>query len=386
MRIPTKCAQRDWTHHTRCAVPCGDQLVEVVHLVDIHPSFRVRQASAFSGWKSLLVIYELAGAGPISNVLATFLGGLLGLQRLPGSGALHGTRTALLLLQTCGFSLGLGKLRGCGHVAEYTSDASGVRPDRTGWSPLRYLRANVISTWMRTATGFPSRRPGVNNHCFMAETACSSSPSFESSEVALAHHHLAVRAYDGIEDHAALNTCVQGLGRVVWFDLPHHCRDGHTVACVVDCLAIIEPLALRLADKSSKPLSQMLFEGLIELGSCDLEGSFVRIPAVVGGLAKPEDELAHACLPPARLDEIERRVTEAVNQTRVSAVASPSRPLICGIALARTASRSAARSPGSQAPRSYSAKPSVIHRGVAVPGTMSNRKWCATSCVMSPCH
>jgi polyvinyl alcohol dehydrogenase (cytochrome) len=45
------------------------------------------------------------------------------LQRLPRGGALDGAGTALFLFQACGGSLGLGKLRGCGHADEYTSDA-----------------------------------------------------------------------------------------------------------------------------------------------------------------------------------------------------------------------------------------------------------------------
>ena len=71
------------------------------------------------------------GRGPVPRPLlpSGFVGGLLGLQRLPGCGALHGTGSALLLFQACGGSIGLGELRGWRHAAKYTSgsgDQSGV--------------------------------------------------------------------------------------------------------------------------------------------------------------------------------------------------------------------------------------------------------------------
>ncbi len=120
------------------------------------------------------------------------------------------------------------------------------------------------------------------------------------------------------------------LGHCPHFDAGEPDRHGGTdrddLSFDSDGCAIVEPLSRDLTRRSSKLLPQVLFEGPIELVSSDPKAALVRIAPVDGGLTKTEDELPHARLAPSRLDEVECRVPEAMEQARVRAAAGSGKP------------------------------------------------------------
>ena len=147
--------------------------------------------------------------------------------------------------------------------------------------------------------------------------------------------HVLVEAAREVADDRAVLGRQQDHVELAVFSI--HGRDRHQIARgrrrdregvgVIGLLAVRREIAAvvgrpLLVAERLEPILQIALEGLIELVLLHAERFFVRVLAAADdALAQREQELADAFLPVLRLDELEDRVTEVVDESRVVRVA-----------------------------------------------------------------